>query len=319
MPFALLFWGSLLTFLFVCASFMVLIVKFSTTIDWSILEKIDIRFIFLSFLLWFLYHSFDMLRLKTIASGFGIRYSYLYGYTTSFVATFGATITPAHIGGELVIYYLLQRLNVQNRKIWATILFKTVSGFSFFLIALPVFVIYTVSNEWLLKKLFILGIIFLIFSLISLPIFKWFKSWEKKNGIPKGLKKYCLTVIYFWKKKRKLFIKACIYSILLYLVFLSFAPALLKAFHIQFNLLEIYLLQLPLIYAIFSSPSPGGSGVGELGSVALFEGIVPASVLGIFVIFWRFISQYLSALLGGIIFSFLVYKDWKEKGKLLKK
>jgi len=315
MPLALLFWGSLLTLLFVVGSYIFLIIKFSKQTDWEFLLHLDVKFLLLAFFLLFLYHSLDTLRLKTIAEGFKIRYSYLYGFITSLVATFGATITPAHIGGELVIYYLLRRLNIQNRKIWATILFKTVSGVSFFFIALPVFVAYTLSNRWLLKKLLLLGVIFLIFSLVSFPLLRWFQKWESKNYIPKGVKKYCLTVIYFWRKKRSLFLKACLYSILLYLVFLSFTPVLLMAFHINFNWLEIYLLQLPLIYAIFSSPSPGGSGVGELGGVTIFEGIVPHNVLGLFIILWRFISQYLSATLGGLIFSFLLYKDWKNYKK----
>ena len=102
---------------------------------------------------------------------------------------------------------------------------------------------------------------------------------------------------------------------MLYLTFLSFAPILLKAFHIQFNWLEIYLVQLPLIYAIFSSPTPGGSGVGELGGVAIFQGLIPASALGLFIILWRFFSQYLGATIGGLLFTYVLYKDIKNYKK----
>ena len=312
MPLAFLFWGSLLTFLFVVASYIYLIIKFAPQTDWSALHNLDFKFLLLAVFLLFTYHLLDTLRLKTIAEGFNIRYGYLYGYITSLIATFGATITPAHIGGELVIYYLLRRLGIQNRKIWGTILFKTISGVSFFFVALPIFIIYTVSNEWILKKLLLLGVIFALFSLISFPIFKWFQKLEKGKGISKGIKRYCMTIFYFWRKKRILFLKACLYSIGLYLVFLSFAPVILKAFHLKFNLLEVYFIQLPLIYAIFTSPSPGGSGVGELGGVAIFEGIVPPNVIGIFIILWRFLSQYLSATVGGLIFTILVYRDWRN-------
>jgi len=313
MPLTLLLWGSVVTLLFVLGSFVFLIVKYNSTTDWSFLFNLDFRYLILCLILFFLYHSFDMLRLKTIAKGFGIRYSYKYAYATSFIATFGATVTPAHVGGELIIFYMLKRVGAKNHKIWGTILFKTVSGFSFFLIAFPIFIAYTISNEVILKKVAALLLILGFFSLISLPLVKWFQKNERFSSLNRKLKLYCISLIYFWKFKKRAFIQACIYSILLYLTFLSFAPALLKAFHIKFALLDIYLLQLPLIYAIFVSPTPGGSGVGELGGAAIFQGLVPPSVVGLFVILWRFFSQYLGATLGGLLFTYILYRDIKEK------
>ena len=315
MPLTLLLWGSLLTFLFVVGSFIYLIVKYSALTDWSLLAQLDYRYIFASFILFFLYHSFDMLRLKAIAEGFNIDYPYTYAYITSFIATFGATVTPAHIGGELIIFYMLRRLKAKTHKIWGTILFKTVSGFAFFLIAFPLFVWYIVSDIKVLKKILTLILIFGLFSTISLPLIKWFQKIGGKHPLKKSLKLYCLSLIYFWRHKKKEFLKACFYSVMLYLTFLSFAPILLKAFHIQFNWLEIYLVQLPLIYAIFSSPTPGGSGVGELGGVAIFQGLIPASALGLFIILWRFFSQYLGATIGGLLFTYVLYKDIKNYKK----
>ena len=316
MPLVLIFWGSLVTFLFVLGSFLFLIVKYAPTVGWETLHSIDFKYIFLAFVLFFLYHSFDMLRLKTIAKGFGIKYSYKYAYLTSFVATFGATVTPAHIGGELIIFYMLKRLGVKSHKIWGTILFKTVSGFSFFLLAFPIFLIYTVSNQEVWRKVLILGAIFLAFSVISLPLIRWFKKSREDKSLFKKLRLYCISVLYFWKNKKRDFIKACFYSVLLYITFLNFAPILMKAFHLHFNLWEVYLIQLPLIYAVFSSPTPGGSGVGEVGAVAIFQGIIPTAILGLFVILWRFFSQYLGATIGGIVFLTILLKDLREKRKL---
>ena len=316
MPLTLLLWGSILTFLFVVGSFIFLIIKYSDVTNWSFISKLDYKYLVLSLFLFLLYHSFDMLRLKTIAEGYKIRYSYAYAYATSFIATFGATVTPAHIGGELIIFYMLSRLGVKSHKIWGTILFKTVSGFSFFLVAFPIFLFYTFSNEEVLKKVFILFLIFLIFSLISLPLVKWFQKWEKHSSFRRTLKLYCYSLIYFWRYKKKAFLKACLFSILLYITFLSFAPVLLKAFHVSFNLLDIYMLQLPLVYAIFSSPTPGGSGVGELGGVAIFQGLIPLPLLGLFVILWRFFSQYLGATVGGLIFTYIVFSDWRRHRNL---
>ena len=314
MPLAFLFWGSLATFLFVITSFILLAIKYSPT-NLNYITSIDYKYLILAFFLFFLYHTFDMLRLKVIAEGFGIKYPTSYAYITSFIATFGATVTPAHIGGELIIFYMLKRLGIKKHKIWGTILFKTISGFSFFLIALPLFILYTASNPLLLRKLIFIGLIFFIFSIISYPFFKWFQRFNKNPSIKRSLKLYCYSIIYFWKHKKLLFLKACFFSTLLYLTFLSFAPVLLKAFHIKFDIFSIYILQLPLIYAIFSSPTPGGSGVGEFGGIAIFQDIVPTSLLGLFIILWRFFSQYLGASIGGILFTYIVFKDWKKYRK----
>ncbi len=317
MPLAVLFWGSVLTSLFVLTSFALLVWKFAPVTDWGYLFHLNFNYIGLALLLVFLYHTFDMLRLKTIAEGYRIKYSYSYAYATSLIATFGATITPAHVGGELIIFYMLKRLGARNSKIWGTILFKTVSGMSFFILALPFFVYYLFKNPAVLKKLTILGIIFLFFSLISYPVWKFFQKYKPQNSkhrkFLKTLKLYCLTVVYFWKKQKVLFLKACFYSILLYLTFLSFAPVLLKAFNVKLPLWKIYMIELPLVYAIFTSPSPGGSGIGELGAAALFADLIPDKVIGLFVILWRFFSQYFSAIVGGILFTYFVLKDWKSQ------
>ncbi len=314
MPLAFLFWGSLATFLFVITSFILLAIKYSPA-NLNYITNIDYKYLILAFFLFFLYYTFDMLRLKVIAEGFGIKYSTSYAYITSFIATFGATVTPAHIGGELIIFYMLKRLGIKKHKIWGTIIFKTISGFSFFLIALPLFILYTASNPLILHKLIFIGLIFFIFSIISYPFFKWFQRFNKNPSIKRSLKLYCYSIIYFWKHKKLLFLKACFFSTLLYLTFLSFAPVLLKAFHIKFDIFSIYILQLPLIYAIFSSPTPGGSGVGEFGGIAIFQDIVPTSLLGLFIILWRFFSQYLGASIGGILFIYIVFKDWRKYKK----
>ena len=314
MPLNILLWGSIVTSLFVVFSFLLLIWKYSHITDWGYFQNLDFKYLLFAVFLFFLYHTFDMLRLKTIAKGYKIDYPYSYAYATSFIATYGATVTPAHIGGEFIIFYMLKRLGVKTYKIWGTILFKTVSGFSFFLVAFPVFLIYTVSSVEILKKVLILFGIFAIFSVLSIPLIKWVRRYEDR-GFQKNLKLYCYALLYFWKKKKSYFIKACLYSIMLYLTFLSFAPVLLKAFHVKFDLLHIYLLQLPLVYAIFSSPTPGGSGVGELGGAAIFNGVIPPSVIGLFVILWRFFSQYLGATIGGFLFTYYLLEDLKNQNE----
>ena len=48
-------------------------------------------------------------------------------------------------------------------------------------------------------------------------------------------------------------------------------------------------------------PVPGGSGVAEFGLASLFMLFVPSSVLGIFVMSWRFFTYYVLLFLGGLV------------------
>ena len=89
---------------------------------------------------------------------------------------------------------------------------------------------------------------------------------------------------------------------------------LVKSFNNKAPIKEIFFKQLPLIYAIFISPTPGGSGVGELGALPVFRTFLPSKYLGIFAILWRILSQYLSAFIGGIFFGlFLLYDIFKTR------
>jgi uncharacterized protein (TIRG00374 family) len=295
--------GSLATLFFVIISFGFMVFHYGVESFLRTLSLIDYRGLVLIIFLVFLYHTFDMLRLRTIAEVYKIRYSIFYGYAISFIATFGATVTPAHIGGELIIYYLLRKINVKPTKIIGTITFKTISGLAFFVISLPLAVYYAFVDPVILKKIGFLLIIFLFFSLLSIPLFKNIKK-QRNHKFWRMIYLYGVVIFYFWKRSKKAFLLACLYSILLYIVFLSFAPALAFSLHIDIDLGKLYLIQLPLLFAIFSSPSPGGSGVGELGAYAFFQGYIPDNIVGGFIILWRLFSQYLSALVGGILFFF---------------
>jgi uncharacterized protein (TIRG00374 family) len=84
---------------------------------------------------------------------------------------------------------------------------------------------------------------------------------------------------------------------------------LVKAFNDNASIKEVFLAQLPLIYAIFMSPTPGGSGIGEIGALSVFNTFINVNYIGIFAILWRIISQYLGASIGGILFLLMLLKD----------
>jgi len=97
----------------------------------------------------------------------------------------------------------------------------------------------------------------------------------------------------------------------LYVCFLLSGAFLLFAFEPSVSFSRAVFSQIALLYAIFLSPTPGGSGVGEVGGLEVFSGFLPVYMVGSFVILWRFITQYLSAIIGGVLFFSLLFKDAK--------
>lgn len=283
-----------------------------------VLQNLDKRYLFLALVSVFLVHTFDNLRLFIISRAMGVKYSFLYGYVISLINTFGATITPAHVGGEGTTVYMLARKGVNAYKIASIVTLKTLTGMIFFLLFAPLFIYQVIRQPQTAMKLF--GIL-LIFSFFIFGIYRAFKKelespklkgkeWLKK--LKSSFKRYLVFLRYFYRERKKEFFLATLSGILLYICLFNVGVFLLKAFNRDVSFLKAFYAQITLIYAIFVSPTPGGSGVGEVGGLMIFSNFLSKSELGVFVVLWRIISQYLSAFLGGVMFLVCLVKDLKK-------
>ncbi len=306
-------YGTLLLVSVLLISFMYIFFKTFTKETVSVIFNLKKRYLLLSLFLIFLYHTFDNIRLYLLSRAVNLKYSFLYGYVMSFVNTFGATVTPAHVGGELAAVYMLLRKKASVHKVMSIVTMKTLSGLSFFVLGFPFLIWHFYTRPDLILpvvKVFVavvgaFGIGYLIINYV-------FKKNRQRRSVRKfkdTLKKYALYLQIFGYKRKGYLIGSILSSVALYLCFLLIAPALAKAFGKEEGFWEMFTSQLSLLYAIFVSPTPGGSGVGEIGGLAVFATFMEPFELGVFVILWRLISQYLSALIGGVLFTICLIKD----------
>ncbi len=282
----------------------------------SVLASLKKPYLAVALILVFIYHTLDNLRLFVLSRAVNLKYSFFYGYLTSFVNTFGATVTPAHVGGELTAVYMLMRKKAPVHKVMSIVTMKTLSGMAFFILALPLLLYrLAVNPEEVIVALELLAVAFLVFGAIYMVgNFAFKRNMEKPSfkKIKDTLRKYVYYLkIYSYKRKSYLFV-SILSSVGLYISFLAIAPVVAKAFGKEEGLWDMFLAQIGLLYAIFASPTPGGSGVGEVGGVAVFAGFFHPFEVGAFVIIWRLISQYLSALVGGIILFVCILKDLRS-------
>ena len=283
---------------------------------WDVFSSLNKKYLLLSLLSLFLFHTFDNLRVFIISRAINLKYSFLYGYVVSLVSTFGATVTPAHLGGEFLPLYTLKRIGGKFHQIMSVITLKGIAGFFFYILFLP-FTLEALVHDPKEAKDLLAIVLFITFVSICLYIV-WSILRRKKGLIKKeylrSLKyqffKYLIVCKKFFKYKKRVFFLALILSIFMYIALLFIGIFLVKAFNSQASIKEIFLSQLPLVYAIFISPTPGGSGVGELGAVVVFESFIGSVLVAPFAILWRILSQYLGALFGSIIFLILGFKDF---------
>ena len=308
-------YGTIILVLILLASFSFILLKTFTKDTLSAVLSMKKRYLLLSALFLFLYHTFDNIRLYLLSRAVGLKYSFKYGYSMSLINTFGATVTPAHAGGELAAIYMLLRKGASVHKVMSIVTMKTISGITFFVVALPFLIHQFVNNPQFVKP--VLELLILVFvgaGILYVALNYLIKKNAGKPSIRKlrdTLRKYFYYLKIFGYKRKTYFLLASLSSILLYLSFLMIAPALLLAFG-STQIVEVLKAQLGLLYAIFVSPTPGGSGVGEIGGLMVFSGFLEAHQAGAFVIIWRLVSQYISALVGGVLFVLYLLKDLRS-------
>lgn len=277
-----------------------------------ILQK---KYLLLSIFSLFCFHTFDNLRVFLVSRSLGINYSFLYGYVISLINTFGATVTPAHLGGEMLPFYTLKRIGAETFKIMSVITIKAISGAVFFVLFFPLTVKHLIKNpKEALEFLIVAGSIIILFGLFYLIFLifvdrkaKTYRNWVTK--IKFTFLRYFVVCREFFKNKKMIFLVTVFVSLLMYVSFIGIGFFLVMAFNGNVEGLKAFVFQLPLVYAIFISPTPGGSGVGEIGALVVFEKFICLELLGFFAIFWRLLTQYISAFLGGVLFVYLTFKD----------
>ncbi len=309
-------YGTFMLVLILFASFSYIFFKTFTKDTLHVLLNLKRRYLFLSLLFLFLYHTFDNLRLFILSRAVNLKYSFLYGYMMSFVNTFGATVTPAHVGGELAAVYMLLRKGASVHKVMSIVTMKTISGMSFFLLGLPLLGWHLYRHPEEIKPVLEIFLAVLVVSALAYFVVNFvLKRSQDRPSVKKlkdSLKKYVYYLKIFGYKRRGYFVASVLSSIVLYVCFLLIAPALAKAFGKEESFCDLFLAQISLLYAIFMSPTPGGSGVGELGGLAVFGSFLEPFELGVFVILWRLVSQYLSAFIGGFLFALCLLKDIRQ-------
>ncbi|NIR45822.1 MAG: hypothetical protein GWO39_11870, partial [Gammaproteobacteria bacterium] len=76
----------------------------------------------------------------------------------------------------------------------------------------------------------------------------------------------------------------------------------LRALNLPAPFVDVLLLQTLIVFLLYFAPTPGGSGLAELLSVAVMSIYVPRELTPSYILLWRILVSYLTVAFGSFLF-----------------
>lgn len=326
--------GLSLTLIFSLFTLVFLFFHSATPDTWRSIFYFNPEIIFLLLILVIASWLVEALRVKLIAGAVDEKIKFLDILRINMVGLFTGNITPFTSGSVPAQVYLFHRLGLSLGKATAIVTTRMVFTSLFFMIGGPA-ALYLFRRR-LLKELGIehLSVIInamLLFLLVLAFIFLLVCVWRPHYGRTLVKKVFslqlvrkilgsragticdrflcelqefqsCLSTIL----RHRFFhaVGVILLTILYWLISLSIAPAVLKGFGVNIGtrIFRLFLLEFVILFLVSFIPIPGGSGFTEMGLYSLFSFYLPKHLLAVSVAIWRFLSYYLTTLVGALFF-----------------
>jgi uncharacterized protein (TIRG00374 family) len=271
------------------------------------LKLISPLFIVLTLFSTFLSYLFNIWRLRYIIKALGKEISWSGAFYYTVGGMFLGGITPLQVGGVPLQLYICRRENITIPEASAAIFTRGL--LSFFVLPLLVPLVY--YNRVFFTAGMMQGIVKYLSIFYGVGISLFIFVIARTDWLTKKFKgKFFEGVIEFKQVFRKEFVKrkgAFFNAYLLTALSLIFnfliAFLLLRGLGVSANFFKATVLQIILTYGLAFMPTPGASGLAEGSAYGLFRDLVPRSILGVYVVLWRFFTGYLGMIIGGIALS----------------
>ncbi len=303
-----------------------LIIFTTNTKTLQALRSIDARFLVLSFFMICLSWCFDVMRLRVLTMAVGVKIPFFHGLKAILSCTFLANITPSSAGGEPLLVYMLNQKGVAFGKATAIAFLRTMITMAFFAIGGPIIIYF--HHELLssigLKMIFdyvaiffavtVIFFIYLYFAPHSAKraldlIFSNFEKFKYFRGRTSRLRHSLLHIVEDFKSSLKEFLQnrrlrlvlVVFYTAMMITAQFLVAPMILKGMGCDIKVLSTFIIQGVLNFLLYYVPTPGGSGVSEGVGYALFSPFVSSYIIGVFLVIWKFLTNYIWTIIGGLI------------------
>ena len=329
---------SIILSLILSISIIVLILYFTIdakTFEYLSTHQIRYEFFFAAMGINVIYWTLWGARLKILSNAIDKNVNISLWESTKIVIAnlFLANITPSMAGGEPVRIYLLNKDGLSIGGATASVLGERLLDAIFLLLCVPfaLFVFGKYIDTGPLRigltiaiVLFILAVVafvytlknpkktksFLIFLSNKLSRFSRRKDSENTiiDRINSEVDNFHDSMVFFLSDGKKAFIKAGILTAVFFFFFWMIPPLILMGLGLEPFIIESCAIQVLLIIIVMMPTTPGSAGVTEGSTAALYSVLIGSSLIGVFVLLFRFITYHMG-LIAGAIFQYRIFKS----------
>jgi uncharacterized protein (TIRG00374 family) len=310
----------------------------STTINLLFKTKIKYEFFIIAILLNILYWFFWGARLKVLSNTFEKNVNIGLWESTKIVIAnlFLAGITPSMAGGEPVRIHLLNKDGMSVGCATAAVLGERLLDAIFILILVPIafYIFQGVTDLGFISigltigvVLFIVLIILFVYAItkpektklfiifINKKLSKFYKNKESESKvitrINKEVDSFHSSMVCLVHENKKALVKASILTVLFWSTGFMIPSMVLMGLGLEPFFLQSYAAQVLLLVIIMMPTTPGSAGIAEVGIYGLYGVLIGTStgtLIGVFVVLYRFITYHMN-LIAGAIFQYRIFKS----------
>ena len=285
-------------------------------------------YLLVAFLLILVSWTWDTIRFCALARSAQEKVTFKLGLILTWLHYFGCAVTPMQSGGGPFQVYVLYKNGVPIGKGIAITMLRTMLTVLLLSIIVPMSLI--VDPSVLNQSVFVKGVVgyvfivilftwsFILFTVLRPDLIKkagqvftiWlkrFKIIKKERVLPwsrwisRETDNYSLNIKLSFSSGKWDFLLAVVCSGLHLLTIFSILPCLMLAMGLPFNYTQTVLTQAIFMFVLYFIPTPGASGVAEVGGAAIFTTLMAENMAGIMAITWRFFTEYISIFMGVMI------------------
>jgi glycosyltransferase 2 family protein len=292
------------------------VILFFTTSEDTIeqLKRISPLFLALTLLSVSLRFFFDIWRLRYIIEALGKELSWRGAFHFTMGGLPLGAITPGQVGGIPFQLYVCKREKILVPEGSAAIFTRgLLSAMVLPLFLIPIWYYRQFLTSGLMSA--ILKYLIVFYGIVAVVFFflltqtPWLK--RKFGRKVKGIVMFKEVFTNEYIKRKMVFLKAYITSFLSLTFNVLTAPLLIKGLGIEAPFFEAMIIQVILTYAVNFMPTPGATGFAEGSAVAAFQHLMPKSVLGVFIVLWRFFTAYFGILVGILSITEFIRERWR--------
>jgi uncharacterized protein (TIRG00374 family) len=236
-------------------------------------------------------------------------------------------------GGEPVRIYLLNKDGLHAGGATAAVLGERLLDALFLLLCVPFafFIFGQYITDGVFNMLLYIAVIFFVLVVILFALAlkqpqrtKRFVLWvanklskfsKKQEKIESGVEKISTEIdnfhesmMFFVTKGKKTFLLAGILTAMFWMTGWIIPILILLGLGITPFVIESCAAQILLVIIAMMPTTPGSTGISEGGTAALYGIFMPASLIGVFVLLYRFITYHMGLILG-VIFQYRIFKS----------